>query len=430
MLDVNLIRKDPLHVKNSLAKKKVDPKLIDKFLRLDEEWRLKTKTLDDLKAEQKNIGKKISQNKEDDKDLISKAQFLKQRINELEEEKILLENKRNEILEKLPNLPFDDVPQGNDENDNKVLREVGEKRKFDFKPLDYLTLGEKLGIIEVKKAGEVSGTRFGYLMNDAVLLEFALIKLAFDTILKENFIPVIPPVMIKPEVYKEMGRLSPEQKEDKYYIPKDDLYLVGSSEHTLGPLARGRVLNEEDLPLRFLGFSTCFRREAGSYGKDTKGILRVHQFDKVEMYSFVKPEDSEKEHLFLLSLQEKLMQKLKIPYRVVEICTGDMGFTDARQFDIEAWLPGQGENGLYRETHSSSNTTDFQTRGINAKFKDKEGNKNYLHALNATAFAIGRTIIAIIENYQTKNGEVEIPEVLRDYIGKDKIKFPSSNSKK
>jgi seryl-tRNA synthetase len=219
-----------------------------------------------------------------------------------------------------------------------------------------------------------------------------------------------------------MGRLSGSQKEDKYYIPKDDLYLVGSSEHTIGPLGRNKVFNENDLPMRFVGFSTCFRREAGSYGKDTKGILRVHQFDKVEMYSFVRPEDSEREHLFLLSLQEDLMKKLQIPYRVMEICTGDMGFTDARQFDIEAWLPGQ-EGGKYRETHSCSNTTDFQTRGINAKYKNKKGEKLFLHALNATGFAIGRMIIAIIENYQTKDGEVIIPDVLRPYIGKEKISY-------
>lgn len=419
MLDINLIRKNPDLVKERLSRRNIDVKLINKLLRLDEEWRLKTKALDDLKAEQKSVGKKISQNQ--DAELISKAQFLKQRIAELEEEKSLYELKREEILNKLPNIPFEDVPVGVNENDNKVLREVGEKRKFDFKPLDYLTLAERLGIINVEKAAEVSGSRFGYLLKDAVLLEFALVKLAFDILLKEGFIPVIPPVMITPQVYKEMGRLAGEQKEDKYYIPKDNLYLVGSAEHTLGPLARNSIFDEKELPLRLLGFSTCFRREAGSYGKDTKGILRVHQFDKVEMYSFTTPQKSEEEHKFLLSMQEKLMQALEIPYRVVEICTGDMGFTDARQYDIEAWLPGQGENGLFRETHSCSNTTDFQTRGINAKYKNEKGEKNYLHALNATAFAIGRTIIAIIENYQTKDGEVEIPPVLRDFVGKKEI---------
>jgi len=421
MLDINLIRNNPDFVKKGIEKKKVDPKLVDKFLRLDKEWREKVKILDDLNSEQKKISKEIGQNQS--QDLISKAQLIKQRISELEEEKRILEIKREEILNKLPNIPFEYVPFGVSEKDNKVLREFGKKRKFTFQPVDYLTLGQRLGIINVQKAAEISGSRFGYLLGDAVLLEFALIKLAFDTLLEEKFFPVIPPVMINPQVYKEMGRLAGEQKEDKYYLPKDDLYLVGSSEHTLGPLGRNEVFDENSLPVRFVGFSTCFRREAGSYGKDTKGILRVHQFDKVEMYSFVKPENSEKEHLFLLSMQEKLMQKLELPYRVVEICTGDMGWTDARQFDIEAWLPGQGNGGEYRETHSCSNTTDFQTRGINAKYKKTDGSKEYLHALNATAFAIGRTIIAILENYQTKEGEIEIPKALQPYIGKQKISF-------
>jgi len=418
MLDVNLIRKDSELVKKLLLRKNVDVKLVDKFLRLDEEWRKKVKVLDDLNLEQKNISKIISEKQ--DQDLLSKAQFLKQRIAELEEEKKHISLKREDILNKLPNIPFEDVIEGKDENDNRIIREVGEKKKFNFTPKDYLTLAQKLGIINVEKASEIVGSRFGYLLGDAVLIEFALIKLAFDFLTEKGFKPVIPPVMISPKVYEEMGRLSGSQKEDKYYIPKDDLYLVGSSEHTIGPLGRNKVFNENDLPMRFVGFSTCFRREAGSYGKDTKGILRVHQFDKVEMYSFVRPEDSEREHLFLLSLQEDLMKKLQIPYRVMEICTGDMGFTDARQFDIEAWLPGQ-EGGKYRETHSCSNTTDFQTRGINAKYKNKKGEKLFLHALNATGFAIGRMIIAIIENYQTKDGEVIIPDVLRPYIGKEKI---------
>jgi seryl-tRNA synthetase len=421
MLDINLIRNQPEFVKNSIAKKKIDPKLVDKFLRLDQEWREKVKILDNLNAEQNKISKEISQNQS--QDLLSKAQLIKQRIGELEEEKKVLETKREDILNKLPNLPFENVPMGLTEKDNKVLREVGKKRKFGFHPRDYLTLGQNLKIINIQKAAEIAGSRFGYLLGDAVLLEFAIVKLAFDTLLEEKFLPVIPPVMITPQVYKEMGRLAGEQKEDKYYLPKDDLYLVGSAEHTIGPLGRNETFEEESLPMRFVGFSTCFRREAGSYGKDTKGILRVHQFDKVEMYSFVKPENSEKEHLFLLSLQEKLMQKLELPYRVVEICTGDMGWTDARQFDIEAWLPGQGNGGEYRETHSCSNTTDFQTRGINAKYKKSDGTKEYLHALNATAFAIGRTIIAILENYQTKEGEIEIPKALQPYIGKQKISF-------
>jgi len=228
----------------------------------------------------------------------------------------------------------------------------------------------------------------------------------------------LPPVMIKPEVYEGIGRLAYDQKEEKYFLSDDNLYLIGSSEHTLAPIHMDEVLEEKDLPKRYVAFSTCFRREAGSYGKDTKGILRVHQFDKVELFSFSHPEKSEDEHKFLLSIQEKLMKKLELPYRVVEICTGDMGWTDARQYDIETWFPGMKE---YRETHSCSNTTDFQSRGINAKFVDANKKKKFVHTLNATAFAIGRMIIAIIENYQTKEGKIDIPKALREYIGKDSI---------
>ena len=420
MLDIYLIRENPDKVKKGIEKKKADPKLADKFLRVDEEWRTKVKALDELKAEQNELSKELA--KERKEDLISRAQLLKQRIADIEAERGTLESKREEILNKIPNIPFEDVLVGEDESENKVIREWGEKPKFSaeggFKPKDYLSLGEKLGLIDVKKAADVSGSRFGYLMNEAVLMEFGLVQLAFKILLEEGFIPVVPPVMIKPDVYSRMGRLAGDQKEDKYFLPKDELYLVGSSEHTLGPLHLNDVFEVKDLPRRYVGFSTCFRREAGSYGKDTKGILRVHQFDKVEMYSFTKPEDSEKEHQFLVSLQEKMRQALELPYRVVEICTGDMGWTDARQYDIETWLPSEN---VYRENSSCSNTTDFQTRGINAKYKTAEGKKEFTHALNGTAFAIGRTIISILENYQTKEGKVRVPKALQDYVGKKEI---------
>ncbi len=421
MLDINLIREKPDLVKEGVKKKHADPKLVDKFLRLDTDWRAKTKIIDELKAEQNAVTDELKG--EQKADLISKAQLLKQRITDIESERAALASKRDDILSRLPNLPFPDVPVGEDESGNKVAREVGDKPAFSaegggFKSADYLSLGEKLGIINVKKAAEVSGSRFGYLLGDAALLEFALVDLAIKTLAKEGFTPVVPPVMIKPEVYAGMGRLAGDQKEDKYFLPKDELYLVGSAEHTLGPLQMGEVLREKDLPKRYVGFSTCFRREAGSYGKDTKGILRVHQFDKVEMYAFAKPEAAEEEHRFLLSMQEKLMQKLELPYRVMEICTGDMGWTDARQFDIETWLPSES---TYRETQSCSNTTDFQSRGISAKYQTKTGKKEFVHTLNATAFAIGRTIIAIIENYQTKQGTIRVPQVLQDYVGKKEI---------
>ncbi len=420
MIDINLIRKDPEYVKDRVQTKKIDPKTIDKFLRVDNDWRQKTEALDRLKSDQNAVSRELAGAKKDD--LMSKAAIIKKRINEIEEGCGALDLKRKEILEGIPNLPFDDVPVGPDESGNKVIREVGEKPKFNFEPVDYLTLGEKLGLINVKKAAEVSGSRFGYLLRDAALLEFALVNLAFKELVSQGFTPVVPPVMIRPEVFSGMGRLTSAEKEERYFLEKDNTYLIGSAEHTIGPLHMNEIFEEGDLPRRYVGFSTCFRREAGSYGKDTKGILRVHQFDKVEMFSFAHPIKSGEEQMFLLNLQESLMQRLELPYRVVEICTGDMGFTDAKQFDIETWLPGQpasegGGRGVYRETHSCSNTTDFQSRGINAKYRaDKE--KHFVHMLNATGFAIGRMIIAIIENYQTKDGKVKVPKALQEYVGK------------
>ncbi len=416
MIDIKILRQDPELVKEALVKKQRNPDIVNEFLEIDEEWKILVKRIDDLKKNQNDLTRERK---------IEESRKIKEEIKILEETFNNLDKKRELILDQIPNIPFSDTLVGKDENDNKVLYEIGQKPNFDFEPKDYLEISQKLDLIDTQKASEVSGSRFGYLKNEAVLLEFGLVKLAFDTLLKESFVPVVPPVMIKPEVYRGMGRLAGDQKEERYFLEKDNLYLVGSAEHTLGPLHLNDVFDEKDLPKRYVGFSTCFRREAGSYGKDTKGILRVHQFDKVEMFSFSKPEDSEIEHKYLLSLQEKLMQSLNLPYRVVEICTGDMGWTDARQFDIETWLPGQinkdGVRGIYRETQSCSNTTDFQARGINAKLKRKDGKLEYVHMLNATAFAIGRTIIAIIENYQTKDGKIIVPEILRNFVGKEII---------
>jgi seryl-tRNA synthetase len=415
MIDVQFLREHTDEAKKALARKKVDPKLVDKFLRVDQNWRTKRAGLDALQAEQKTVSKSLAGGRNEE--LLSQAQILKDRIAEVTESLADVEKKRAALLDQFPNPPFPDVPDGPNAEGNKVLREVGEKPKFDFAPKDYLTLAEGLGIIDVKRAANVAGSRFGYLMGDGALLEFALVKLAMDTLGEHRFTPVVPPVMIRPAVFTGMGRLAADQKEERYYLPKDDLYLIGSAEHTLGPLHMDEVLEEKDLPRRYVGFSTCFRREAGSYGKDTKGILRVHQFDKVEMFSFADPSVSEKEHRFLVDRQEELMQKLELPYRVVEICTGDMGWTDARQFDVEAWFPSEG---VYRETHSASNTTDFQSRGINVKVKRKNGEKVLAHMLNATAFS-QRPLLAIIENYQTKDGTVRVPKVLQPYLGKKEI---------
>lgn len=313
---------------------------------------------------------------------------------------------------RVPNPPKADVPDGDDETGNVVLREVGQKPKI-TDPKDYLALTEERGLIDLKRASKVSGSRFGYLVGPIAQLEFALIQYAQQTLLPEGFVMVVPPVMIKEENMAAMGYLNGGGEDETYHFEKDNLYLVGTSEQSIGPMHRDEVFQEADLPKRYVSFSTCFRREAGSYGKDTKGILRVHQFDKLEMFSLTLPEDSDQEHEFLLAMEEKLMQGLELPYRVVKLCTGDIGWPSARTYDIETWMPGQG---TYRETHSTSTTTDYQSRDLNIKVQRQDG-KVLVHMLNGTAFAIGRTLIAIIENYQQPDGSIAIPAVLQPFMG-------------
>lgn len=347
-----------------------------------------------------------------------------------------LESKQRDAEEKLlaqalriPNLPSDDTPEGEDESKNVVRREVGKKPVFTFKPKEHWELGAALDLIDSERAGRISGSRFVYLKGALAQLQFALIQHAFSVLTNEKtlakiikaaklkvastpFIPIIPPVFIRPEVMQQMARLEP--KEERYYIPSDDLYLVGSAEHTLGPMHAAETFEESHLPRRYVGYSTAFRREAGSYGKDTKGLIRVHQFDKVEMESFSTPENSQQEQDLFVAIQEYLMQSLKLPYRVVQICTGDMGGPDARQIDIETWLPGQGR---YRETHTADLMTDYQSRRLNTRVRRAAGGTQLVHMNDATVFAIGRTLTAIMENYQRANGSITVPKVLQSYVG-------------
>lgn len=408
MLDIKFIRQNPDKVKEDARKRGVDIN-IDRLLEIDEERRKLLQEIEGQKAEQN----KASAQKITDNDKLEQLKELKNKIKELEEKLKEINEEYNKLMYQMPNLLNDDVPEGKDERDNKIIREVGKKIDFDFKPKDYLEIAEKLDIIDTKRAAKVSGSRFGYLKGDAALLEFALIQFAFDILIKEKFIPIIPPVFIKPEAMKGMGYIDSEKdKEERYFFEKDNLYLVGTSEQSVGPMHTDEVFEQSELPKRYAAFSTCFRREAGSYGKDTKGILRVHQFDKVEMFSFTEPQKSKDEHKLLLSLEEKIMQELKIPYRMVHLCGGDLARPSVSTYDIEAWLPGQG---TYRETHSTSNTTDFQSRRLNIRYKSKEGTQ-YVHTLNGTAIALGRMIIAIIENYQQKDGSIKIPKVLQRYL--------------
>ncbi len=424
MLDIKLLRDEPEKVKKSIATKNADPKLVEEFLALDANWRELSKKVDEARAEQKKVSEKRD---------VEAGKKNKEVLKKIEAEISGIEKSREEILLKIPNLPSDDTPIGASEADNVVIRKVGEPKEFDFKAKDHAELGESLGLINSEAAGEISGARFAYLMGDAVRLEFALVQFALETLASPEimktiaesvkpgysakaFVPVVPPVMIKPAIFERMARLEP--KEERYHVPSDDIYLIGSAEHTLGPLHMDETIAEEKFPIRYAGFSTSFRREAGSYGKDTRGILRLHQFDKLELESFCLPEDGINEQNFFVAIQEYLMKELGLPYSLVFCCTADQGDPDARHIDIETWMPGENK---YRETHSADYMTDYQARRLGTKVKRKNGKSEFVHMNDATAFAIGRTIVAIMENYQTKEGTIEVPEVLQKYVGKKVI---------
>ena len=436
MLDIKFIREHRDEVKAGLRKRGLDSHLVDELFEADEQWRIFHTETNGLRAGLNVLSERIGNEKSrgDPNKVVEQAEREARKLKtHIARQEILDEQARGkaeELIYRIPNLPFDDVPVGPDESANKVIRTWGEIPKFSFEPKDHVTLGEALDIIDIERAARVSGTRFGYFKREAVLLEFALIQYTFDLLTSSEklqeiaeviargypstpFIPVVPPVMIRPEVFAKMARLSAEDKGERYYIPSDDLYLAGSAEHTIGPLHMDEVLNEATLPLRYVGFSTSFRREAGSYGKDTRGVLRVHQFDKIELESFSTPETSLNEQEFFVAVQENLLQGLGIPYQVVMISSGEMGKPDARQIDIECWLSGQGR---YRETHTADLMTDYQARRLNTKVRRKDGRTEFVHMNDATAFAIGRTLIAILENYQQEDGSVKIPEALQTYM--------------
>ncbi len=418
MLDIKFIRQNPDKVKEGCQKKqiKVD---IDKLLAIDQKKRAIIQELESLRAEQNKISERVSREKDDKKkeELITSGRNLSSQVKAIEENLKQAEQEFDKIMRQIPNLPFDEVPVGKDDSDNKVFKKVGQPTRFDFEPKDHMALGEQLDVIDTQRAAKTSGSRFGFLKNEIARMEFALISFGLDILQKHGFVLVVPPVMLKTEMMEGMGYVE-RGGEEIYFLEKDNLYLVGTSEQVIGPMHADETFELKDLPKRYVGFSSCFRREAGSYGKDTKGILRVHQFDKLEMFSFCEPANSPKEHELMLSIEEKLMQELKLPYQVINICTGDLGDPAAKKYDIEAWMPAQGR---YRETHSTSNCTDFQARRLNIRFKNKEGKLEFVHMLNGTALAIGRIIIAIMENYQQKDGSILVPKVLQKYLGLKKI---------
>jgi len=405
MLDIKFIRENSKLVEEK-AKQKGFEVDVKKLLKVDQNRRKLIEEVDHLRSERKKAA-----DARDEK----KGQQLKKELKEKENKLEKLNEDFYVLIREIPNIPTDDVPVGKDESENKVIREVGKKPAFSFKPKDHLELGLALDLIDVERAAKISGSRFAFLKNELATLEFALIKLAFETLTtKGDFIPIIPPVLVNPQIIEDLGY--PEYLTGEGYKAGDQ-YLVGTAEHSIVAMHADEIFNSSDLPKRYVGFSTAFRKEAGSYGKDTKGIFRVHQFDKVEMVSFTKPGDNDVEHDFLLSMEEKLFGILEIPYRVVKMCTADLGFPVARKYDLEAWIPSENK---YREVTSTSTTSDFQARRLNIKFKD--GNtQGFVHILNGTAFAIGRTLIAIMENYQQKDGSILIPKVLQKYTGFTKI---------
>lgn len=425
MLDITFIRENPDIVRAAIKNKNKKDIDLDRLLQLADERKKVAGEVSDI-----NRRRNEAQTARD----AEAGKALKEELRAAEEKHQEIEKELLSILIKIPNIPSADTPIGPDESGNVVIRQWGEKPNFDFEPKAHWDLGRELGVIDSEKAAEVSGARFTYLKGDLALLQFALIQLSMKVltsreelaaIIKEKglsisdepFVPVIPPVMMRSQVMNRMARLDPI--DERYYFEKDDMVFVGSAEHTMGPMFMDETIEESRLPIRYIGYSTAFRREAGSYGKDTKGILRQHQFDKLEMETFAKPEDGFAEQELIVGLQERLMQLLKIPYQVMLICTGDMGGPDHRQFDIESWMPGQGK---YRETQTSDYMGGYQARRLNTKIKRQDGSTEPVHMNDATAFAIGRTLIAIMENYQNADGSITIPEALRPFMwGKEKI---------
>jgi seryl-tRNA synthetase len=419
MLDLKRIRDEPDAARAALARRGA-AEALDELLALDARRRDLLPRVEEGRARRNAVSEEIAEAKrsgEDAEARIAEMRELGGEIKKLEGELAEVEARRDELAATLPNLAHPDAPDGG-EDDAVTLREVGERPTFDFEVRDHLDLGLEHGWIEIEKAAAASGARFAYLLGDLVLVEQALMRLAIERVRAEGFEPVVPPVLVREEALFGTG-MFPGDRGDIYEVERDELFLVGTSEVSLAALHADDILDASDLPLRYSGISTCFRREAGAAGKDTRGIFRVHQFDKVEMFSFVEPGASRSEHERLLGLQERLLQALEIPYRVVDIPVGELGAAAARKFDCEAWIPSQER---YREVTSCSNTTDFQARRLGCRYRPGEGEAPvHLHTLNGTAVAVGRTLIAIVENGQQADGSIEIPSVLGEHGAPERI---------
>ena len=415
MLDPALLIENLEILEDNVKKRGLDVNL-NELIQLNEERKKSRFIAEQKRAEQKDLGKLIANSSGDEKqDLLNQASSLSSEVKQLFE---IVEQKDKDFFDKwikVPNLISNTSPEGKTDEDNLEIKKVGHVKDF-VNPKSHIEIGEELGLIDVQKAAEISGSRFSYIFGDLVKIEFSLVSWALNKLSEKGFTPTVPPVLVRENALYGTG-FFPDDAEQVYEIPNDELFLVGTSEVPLAALHSNEIVDIDNLPVRYAGFSTCFRREAGTYGKDTSGIFRVHQFDKVEMFSFCNPENSLDEHEFILSVEEELLQQLEIPYRVVDVCAGDLGASASKKYDIEAWIPSQN---TYREVTSCSNTTDFQARRLNIRTKDNDSTKT-IHTLNGTAIAVGRILIALIENNQTEDGEVKFSDNVANILGVKKL---------
>ncbi|HUY84953.1 MAG TPA: serine--tRNA ligase [Candidatus Dormibacteraeota bacterium] len=426
MLDIQFVRDNAELVAKKSKQKGYDVD-VEQLLGFDRERRELLQQVEDLRRQRNELSSQTKGQKPSDEQ-VKAGRDIKDKLAKLEHQLAAIDKEFVELLKQVPNMPLDDVPVGSSEDENQVAKKVGESPKFDFEPKNHAQIAEAKGWLDKERAAKVTGARFAYIKGDLVQLQFAIIQFVLskltdqsflDEVIKENsleisnkpFVPVLPPLMLRTDVYDAMDRLEP--RDDRYKIEGEELWLQGSAEHVLGSMHADEILSESDLPVRYIGYATSFRREAGSYGKDMEGMFRMHQFDKLEMESLTDGDSGLQEHLFLIAIQEKLMQLLGIPYQVLHKCTADIGKPNARGVDIEAWLPGQGK---YRETHTADYMTDYQARRLKTRVKRGDGRIELVHTNDATALALSRTPIAIIENYQTKDGNINIPEALKPFM--------------
>ena len=421
MIDIKFIRENPDAVRASQKGRGEDTSIVDQLLKIDETRRTAITEFETLRAEQNALSKSVGAAKGDEKTaLLENAKDLANKVKIADTKRAEIEAQANAIAMQLSNVLDPDAPIGG-EADFVVIEHVGTPRDFTkdgFEPKDHVELGKLLGAIDTERGAKVAGSRSYYLTGAGALLEFALVNYAISSATKSGFIPVIPPVLVNPAAMEGTGFLG-QAAENVYHLERDEVYLVGTSEVPLAAMHMDEILPAEKLPLRYAGYSTCFRREAGTYGKDTRGIIRVHQFDKVEMFSFCKPEEAKEEHKRLLQWEKDFLNAMEIPYRVIDVASGDLGSSANRKFDIEAWIPTQG---TYREVTSTSNCTEFQARRLNIRYKDADGTKA-IATLNGTLVAIPRMVVAILENHQNADGSVNVPKALQPFLGTSRFEL-------